>query len=177
MINIIKQEILSLKSNPGVNQLILKKFLKRLKDNPNLVRDNNISDHFCTFFVPFDLTSKAIFLGNHLKAGGWIPPGGHIDLNELSLECVKREFFEELEYKLTDEKIKLFDLSIIHLNNPKHNCKVHYDFWYLVYVPKLNFNYDRKEFSEARWFSAEEAYKKVIYKEYKPALKKIFDFI
>ena len=171
-----KKEILKLKNSPFINQKTLQLFLDRLNENSGLTRDENPSSHFCNFFVPINYATKSIYLGNHIKAGGWIPPGGHIDHGELPSECAKRECFEELQYELIDKQIELFNLSIIHLNNPRHNCKTHYDFWYLIRTPKIDFRFDKKEFYEADWFSLKDAYQKILYPEFKVVMKKLLKF-
>ena len=36
----------------------------------------------------------------HPKINLWLPPGGHVELNEDPIETVKREIFEETGYKV-----------------------------------------------------------------------------
>lgn len=169
----LKKEIIKLRKSPFVDQKILQKFLDRINDNLGLTREENSTSHFCSFFLPINIPTRSVYLGNHIKARGWIPPGGHIQLNESPVDTVKREFFEELKVKINDKQIKLFNLSIIHMDNPRHKCKTHYDFWYLVYLPKIDFDYDQKEFYETGWFSIEEAYNKILYPEYKLVIAKL----
>jgi hypothetical protein len=35
--------------------------------------------HYCVFFLPYDKSVGKIYLGHHIKADDWIPPGGHIE--------------------------------------------------------------------------------------------------
>lgn len=152
MIKRFKKEILKLKNKSHVHPALIQKFLKKIDSDNNLVRDNNPTSHFCSFFLPINLENRTVFLGNHKKAGGWIPPGGHIQKGETPLGCVKREFAEELQYGLTNEKIELFDLSIVDIDNTRSlPCKIHYDFWYLIHTPKINFRFTKDEFYGARW--------------------------
>jgi 8-oxo-dGTP pyrophosphatase MutT (NUDIX family) len=177
MTDYLQAELLKLKKCPRVDLSIYKKFGQRIKANPNLVRENNPTDHFCVFFLPVSVDPKTlrtrIFIVNHIKAGGWIPPGGHIELGEKPIGTLKREFFEELKYRAKDDQIVLFNLSIIRMNNPRHNCKIHYDFWYLVYTPFIDFYFNQKEFYEAGWFSISEAFDKILYPEYRPVIAKL----
>lgn len=146
----------------------------RLHSNSRLTKDNNPNSHFCSFFLPIDLELKLIYLGHHIKANDWIPPGGHVQMNESSIETVKREFFEELQYKLGKEKIKLFDLTVKDVsNNPMHSCKTHYDFWYLVYIKKRLFKFDKREFYKAEWLRVPEAVKRMGLPQYAEVIKKV----
>jgi 8-oxo-dGTP diphosphatase len=152
----IKKNLELLNGNSYVNQEILQKFLERIYE-PLITRDENPDSHFCSFFLPFDPTSKKIFLGHHKKADDWIPPGGHIDLGETPLQTVIREFQEELQIELTNEKIDFIDVSITYIENPKFVCKKHYNLWHVVEINEQNFKYDPKEFHDASWFTFEEA--------------------
>ena len=173
MINKFRQEILKLNNKSQVDKKISKKFLERLSLG-RLIKQQNPADHFCSFFLPIDIKSKLIYLGHHIKADDWIPPGGHVNPNESPLDTVKREFTEELRYELDKEKIELFDLTIKDVSgNPKHLCKIHYDFWYLVYIKKINFVFDRSEFYKAQWMTVKEALKKMKLKDYANIIKKI----
>ena len=96
-------------------------------------------------------------MGHHKKADMWIPPGGHIDKGETPEQTVRREWKEELGRELKNEKIVLFDISIIPIENPNQSCVQHFDFWQLVLCNRDNFNFDKREFYDARWLSTEEA--------------------
>lgn len=173
MKNILKQEILQLKNKPHVDKEIFQKFLERLDDKKGLFRFQNPQDHYCVYFLPFDLKAGLIFLGHHIKANAWIPPGGHIEENETTIETIKREFFEELEHQLTDEEIEFFDLTIIDINNPKQKCKRHWDLWYLVHVDRLDLSFDKREFYDAGWFKIKKALPKVEIKDYNTVIRKL----
>ena len=174
MINKFRQEILKLNNKSQVDKKISKKFLERLSLG-RLIKQQNPADHFCSFFLPIDIKSKSIYLGHHIKADDWIPPGGHINPNETPLDTVKREFTEELRYELNKEKVELFDLTIKNVSgNPKHKCKVHYDFWYLVYINKFAFKFDKSEFYQAEWLSIPDALKRMKLVKYANVIKKLF---
>lgn len=122
-------------------------------ENPKYIRSENPTDHFCVFFLPIDIKTKQIYLGHHKKASDWIPPGGHIEPNEHPIDTVKREMFEELQFKLSNEEIRLFDLTIKNIDKPNRTCKSHYDIWYLVFMDKTDFIFDPREYYAASWFS------------------------
>ncbi|MCL4364137.1 NUDIX domain-containing protein [Patescibacteria group bacterium] len=157
----LKKEILKFK-NKKVDQKIIDEFLKKVSSTDKLTKEVNIDEHFCAFFVPVDRKTKSIYLGHHIKADDWIPPGGHIKMNEHPTKTVTREFKEELSYEIDESKIEIFNLSIKDVsNNPRSPCQLHFDFWYLVHVPKVEFKYLKKEFYDARWYTLDEALTKI----------------
>ncbi|NTU46859.1 NUDIX hydrolase [Candidatus Roizmanbacteria bacterium] len=98
-----------------------------------------------------------------------------MELNETIIDTVRREFEEELSYQLTKEPIEIFDISIIAITR-NSTCKMHYDFWSLVFMDKKeNFIFDTGEFYDAGWFSFEDAFKIMRTPEYLPFLKKLQD--
>jgi 8-oxo-dGTP diphosphatase len=174
MQTIIKSELNKLKLLKHTDKKVVDKIIKRINSDQKLVKSENIKSHFCTFFVPIHKKSKSIYLVHHIKAQDWIPPGGHIEKSEHPIDTVKREFKEELDHQLTTEIIKLFDATIKDIkDNPRNPCWMHYDLWYLVYVDKLPFKFDKGEFYDANWFSFEEALKKIKTIVFKDIVNKI----
>ena len=157
----LRKSILSLSDKEYIDKEIYKKFCDRIDQGPPYYRDEGAASHFCTFLIPVNLRDKKIFIGHHIKADSWMPPGGHIDVGESPLQTVKREWQEELKMELTSEKIQLFDISIIQINNPKFPCKTHYDFWHLVHCEIIKFNFDKREFYKAGWYDIKNATKLV----------------
>lgn len=170
--NLIK-EINKLKKCHWVNKDTFNGFLKLINTQKILIKSEGVGIHICSFFLPVNKQTGSIYLVHHIKADDWIPPGGHIDKNELPINTVRREFKEELDHQLTDEKIELFDLSIKKINRPHQNCLAHYDIWYLVYIEKLPFNFLRKEFYDAGWFDFNQGTKKIKLNLYRNIVKKL----
>lgn len=52
--------------------------------------------HLCVYFVVLDDTRGTVLLVDHVKAGLWLPPGGHVDDGEDPRDTVTREAKEEL---------------------------------------------------------------------------------
>lgn len=149
-------------------------FLKQFSKTDKVNKSVNIDEHTCAFFIPINTKSKSIYLVHHIKADDWIPPGGHIELNEHPIDTVVREFGEELNHKITKRQISVFDLSIKDVSdNPRNPCSLHFDFWYLVDVPKKDFKYLEKEFYGAGWHTIDEALKKIKTPLYNQIVKKL----
>ena len=154
----LKDLLHSLINKPYVDQYVLNEFLIR-SNRDDLIKFDNFTDHFCTFFLPIHIPSRSLYLVHHIKADDWIPPGGHIDKNELPLNTIKREFNEELSFRLTHEPINFFNISIKHIvNNPRNTCKVHYDLWFTVTMKEqYDFSFLKKEFHDAKWTAIDDA--------------------
>ena len=123
----------------------------------NLYREQNSADHWCAMFVPIHVESNSVYMGDHIKAGRWIPPGGHMDLGEMPLETVIREMKEELDYDVTEEQVTYICASVKDLTT-NYGCKRHWDLWHVVYMDTpVHFSFDTKEYHDAKWMSFDEA--------------------
>jgi ADP-ribose pyrophosphatase YjhB (NUDIX family) len=69
-------------------------------------------DFTATTFVVQD--GKTLLL-RHKKLSLWLPPGGHIDPNELPDDAARREVFEEsgLEVELITQRSQLGDVAVL----------------------------------------------------------------
>jgi len=150
------EEIVKLAKQSSVDKRTYHQFIQRLKKGTP-TKEDSPSDHICVFFLPIDKKLQQIYLCHHIKAADWIPPGGHIKKDEHPTITVKRESLEELGYLPIDNQIKLFDLSIKHIVNPKYSCKYHYDIWYLIDTDKREFVFTKKEYYDAGWFTIQQA--------------------
>jgi 8-oxo-dGTP pyrophosphatase MutT (NUDIX family) len=54
------------------------------------------SPHLVAYFLPRDDRDGSVLLIDHIKAGLWLPPGGHVEPGEHPAETVRREMTEEL---------------------------------------------------------------------------------
>jgi 8-oxo-dGTP diphosphatase len=52
--------------------------------------------HLAVYCVPVDINERKVFLGHHLGARRWLPPGGHVDTGEHPRNAAIRECGEEL---------------------------------------------------------------------------------
>lgn len=166
--------IQELKSKKHVDKKNIDEFIKRIENGTGFTRDENPESHFCSFFLPVNLQSKSVFLIDHRKGKDWMPPGGHIDLGETPRKTVFREFWEELDHQLKNERVELFDISVTKIKGSKVPCRAHYDFWYLVFVDKVDFKWLKDEFYSAGWFEVNEGVSKIKKNpHYQKVLKKV----
>lgn len=117
--------------------------------------------HFCSMFLPFDEEAGKIYLGHHIKADDWIPPGGHIEPGETPSSAAIREMKEELGVDITEDMIEPFDLSVKPINNLERGCMTHFDVWHLVHIKEQEFDYLKSEYHDAGWFTISEGVNKI----------------
>ena len=61
------------------------------------------------------IKNDSVLLHLHPKIHLWLPPGGHVELNEDPIETVKREILEETGYK-----IQIINTSNTHIKKFKN---------------------------------------------------------
>jgi 8-oxo-dGTP diphosphatase len=152
-------------------------FEERLTGGEALFKGEGVTEHLCSFFVP--LYQDQVFIGHHIKADMWIPPGGHIEPGEHPVEAVWREFKEELGYELVKEPVALFGLSITEIGHPERGCLEHWDMWHAVLMEeKVPFKADPGEFYEARWMPLNEAFEVIRVRDvYNKTLKLVDNYL
>lgn len=122
-----------------------------------------IEKHFTA--TAYIVEGEKVLLIPHPKLKKWLPPGGHIELNETPPECARREAFEEtgLQIEILPQENLWIDfwnatsferpyLCLLE-NIPPYGSKPahqHMDFIYLARP------ISGKLLAEARWFSLEE---------------------
>lgn len=117
--------------------------------------------HYCSFFLPYDQAAGKIYLGHHIKADDWIPPGGHIEPGETPSDTAVREMHEELDVVITKAMLTPFTLSVKPIGRPETGCLTHYDVWHLVNIQVQDFNYLKSEYHDAGWFTIPAGVKKI----------------
>lgn len=134
-------------------------------DHPNI--------HLVSYCIFIDPHTNEILLVDHKTAGLWLPPGGHVELNEHPQETVKREIREELGI---EADFLLENPLFLTVTKTVGNVKQHTDvsLWYLL---KGNRNqplrFDADEFHQIQWFHPDE----VPYERTDPHMRRFLDKI
>lgn len=156
-----------------VNKKTISAFIERINEGQPYTKPQNKTSHFCVLFIPFHKASNQVYIGNHIKAGIWCPPGGHIDIDEGPVDTIRREFREELNYTLKNEVIEIYNANKT-VCIPTGICRLHFDFFYIVYMDRLiDFVFEKREFFDAGWFSLDEAIIKIKYRPFNDIMKKL----
>jgi 8-oxo-dGTP pyrophosphatase MutT (NUDIX family) len=155
-------EINNLINSSSITPEVRNIFLTRIREG-SLTRDENTLSHLCVYFLPYNPSSKKVFLVHHKKAKLWLSPGGHIDKGESPLETLQREVKEELGFDYqASTQTQPFLFTTVSINNPVVPCKTHFDIWYGIRTDGSNFEIDPREFNETRWLTIVEARELVI---------------
>ncbi len=154
-------EIEALYTNPEVDPVAIQAFKDVKLSQPSHTKKEGNPLHYCAFFLPYDKNAGKIYLGHHIKADDWIPPGGHIEPGETPSDAAVREMQEELGVEINKSQLESFALSVKPINHPERGCVAHYDVWHLVHLPVQNFDYLKSEYYNAGWFSVKEGVAKI----------------
>jgi 8-oxo-dGTP diphosphatase len=107
--------------------------------------------HLVSYVVPMDPTDGSVLLVDHVNAGLWLPPGGHVEPDEHPADTARREAHEELGIDATPA-----DPAFLTVTRTVGIDAGHTDvsLWYVIscrrdqpIVP------DAHEFREVRWWS------------------------
>jgi 8-oxo-dGTP diphosphatase len=111
--------------------------------------------HLVCYFAVVD--GEHILLVDHKNAQLWLPPGGHVELDENPRATVVREIKEELDITLTLDAVGL--PAMITVTQTVGTCLAHTDvtLWYVVQGDRFApIKFDHSEFNEVRWFAFSE---------------------
>ncbi len=112
--------------------------------------------HLVSYFVVVDQNTNQILLTDHKKSELWLPPGGHVEINEHPIETVKREAKEELGIEaefLFDEPIFLTVTKTVGQTSGHTDVSL----WYVLKGNSYNpIDYEKEEFKGVHWFSFDE---------------------
>ncbi len=132
-------------------------------DKPNI--------HLVSYFIVIDPQTNELLLVDHKKAELWLPPGGHVELNEHPKETVKREAKEELGI---DAEFLFEDPLFLTVTNTVGNVARHTDvsLWYVLRGNRETpLTFDTDEFYQIQWFHQKE----IPYERTDPHMKRFVD--
>jgi len=111
--------------------------------------------HLVSYFCLCDFKHGKILLVEHLKAGLWLPAGGHVEPGEHPNLTAQRECLEELgvEAKFWSER-PIFITSTVTVGFTAGHTDV--SLWYVLEGNcSEHLNFDQREFKSVRWFDFE----------------------
>jgi ADP-ribose pyrophosphatase YjhB (NUDIX family) len=110
--------------------------------------------HLVSYVVLVD--AAAVLLVDHINAGLWLPPGGHIEPDEHPVETARRELAEELgvvDAELDEQPAFLTVTRTIGVDAGHTDVSL----WFVVAGRREQpLTVDRREFRKARWWSLTE---------------------
>ena len=146
-------------------------------------------NHFTATGIVFN-SAKQILMIYHNKLQVWLPPGGHIEENELPDDAVIREIFEETGIKAeiisNKQELTINDDNCKGLKRPftvlleniecdwSHN---HIDMIYICTAINEELNIQKTEVSDIGWFSIGQIDELKTYKNVKLTIKKSFEYL
>ena len=112
--------------------------------------------HLVAYAVVVDPAAQKILLVDHKKSGLWLPPGGHVDINEHPRHAAIRECLEELGVtaKLLFEE-PMFLSTVVTVGSAAGHTDV--DIWYVMQGNcQDTYKLEHDEFSMVEWFNFDE---------------------
>lgn len=105
--------------------------------------------HLVSYVVPVSAEGH-VLLVDHINAGLWLPPGGHVEPDEHPAETARREAFEELGIRGTGTPVFLTVTRTEGIDAGHTDVSLWYLFPVAVDQP---IKPDHREFRESRWWS------------------------
>jgi 8-oxo-dGTP diphosphatase len=114
--------------------------------------------HLVVYFVPFDAAARCVLLGDHVKSGLWLPPGGHVDEGEDPRRAVEREAFEELGIRASFRPGAAEGLPFFLTATPTRGPRSHVDvsLWFVLACDRAaELRPDPRELRSVRWLGVD----------------------
>jgi 8-oxo-dGTP diphosphatase len=115
--------------------------------------------HLVSYFVPLDAAGRSVLLGDHVKSGLWLPPGGHVEEGEDPRDTVRREALEELGIPASFHAEVGAGLPFFLTSNPTRGERSHVDvsMWFVLDCGRaVELRPDPREFRSVRWYNLDE---------------------
>ncbi|WP_246607836.1 NUDIX hydrolase [Paractinoplanes toevensis] len=110
--------------------------------------------HLVSYVVPVDADGN-VLLVDHINAGLWLPPGGHVEPGEDPHDTAVREVAEELGLTATPDEAPLFLTVTRTVGIDSGHTDV--SLWYVLHCDRNQpLTPDRGEFHRVRWWSPAE---------------------
>jgi 8-oxo-dGTP diphosphatase len=115
--------------------------------------------HLVSYFVPLDAPARSVLLGDHVKSGLWLPPGGHVEEGEDPRDTVEREALEELGIPASFHPRVGAREPFFLTANPTLGEQSHIDvsMWFVLDCRRdQELRPDSREFRSVRWYNIDE---------------------
>lgn len=111
--------------------------------------------HLVSYVVPVDRTDGSVLLVDHVLAGLWLPPGGHVEPDEHPAETARREAYEELGVTGPVDATPVFLTVTRTVGQTAGHTDV--SLWFVLPVDRAQpFTLDGREFRAACWWTPAE---------------------
>lgn len=156
--DLIRKEIAGIAPYDAKEKAVIADALAWIDRNDDLFRRKKPATppkHLVSYFLLVD--ADHILLVDHIKAGLWLPSGGHVDPGEHPRSTVAREIVEELGI---DASFVVPEPQFITATTTVGSTPGHVDvsLWYLVRGDRQHpLDFDRQEFKDVHWFPKDQA--------------------
>lgn len=133
----------------------IRDWLQATTDIYRRVKPATPDKHLVVYCVPLDIAQGQAFLGYHIAADMWLPPGGHVETNEHPTDAAMRECAEELGI----EPVLFNRVPLLASVEPTVGPGTHIDmtFWYALRCSTSQLlTVDEREFGQVSWVRFDE---------------------
>lgn len=136
------------------------RWLSRTDDVFRRSKPRTPEQHLVSYFLVVDPVGPQVLLVDHIKAGKWLPTGGHVEPGESAVETVRREAREELGIQARfptwiGERPLL--VTVTETVGALHERHTDVSLWFVLEGDRnQRLNPDVGEFREVRWWTLEE---------------------
>lgn len=128
------------------------KWLSSTDDVFRRVRPAVPAQHLVSYVVPVDPADGSVLLVDHVNAGLWLPPGGHVEVDENPADTAQREVGEELGLSAAVARRPSFLTITGTVGVDAGHTDV--SLWFVLAARRDEpLTPDPREFREARWWS------------------------
>jgi 8-oxo-dGTP diphosphatase len=135
-------------------------WLSRTNDVFRRAKPRTPEQHLVSYFLLVDRLGPHVLLVDHVKAGKWLPTGGHVEPGESAVDTVRREVREELGIDAVfsswiGERPLL--LSVTETVGSEDERHTDVSLWFVLEGNRhQSLSPDAGEFREARWWPLED---------------------
>lgn len=114
--------------------------------------------HLVSYVPVLDAADGSTLLVDHINAGLWLPPGGHVEPQEHPVETARREAREELaiEVAFVEDTLRPSFLTVTRTTGA-HGGHLDVSLWFVLAGQRgMPLTIEQNEFTEARWWTPAE---------------------